>query len=184
MPDHDMPSHISDLELRSVTGEPIRVPDPQQLVHLQFRRHAGCPICNLHLRSFADRHDEIAAAEIREVAFFHSPADELRQHTADLPFATIADPDKRYYKQFGVQSGRRALLDPRAWAAIARGSAMTAVGRFRPPAIKQANGRLGLPADFLVDSGGAVIAAKQGVHADDQWSVDELLAHARNAARR
>jgi hypothetical protein len=29
-----------------------------------------------------------------------------------------------------------------------------------------------------------VIAAKYGKHANDQWSVDELLAHARDAARR
>jgi hypothetical protein len=27
--------------------------------------------------------------------------------------------------------------------------------------------------------GGAVIAAKYGKHADDQWSVDELLSYAR-----
>ncbi|WP_259464520.1 hypothetical protein [Streptomyces sp. TLI_171] len=26
------------------------------LLHLQFRRFAGCPVCNLHLRSFAVRH--------------------------------------------------------------------------------------------------------------------------------
>jgi hypothetical protein len=170
---------MESIELLSVTGERIRIPDPQRLVHLQFRRHAGCPICNLHLRSFANRHDEIAAANVREVVFFHSPPDELRPHTADLPFATIGDPDKRYYKEFGVQTGRRALLDPRAWPAIVRGSGLVALGRFRGPAIKQDNGRLGLPADFLIGSDGEVIAAKHGTHADDQWSVDELLAQAR-----
>jgi hypothetical protein len=34
---------------------------------------------------------------------------------------------------------------------------------------------LGLPADFLIGSDGRVLAAKFGRHADDQWSVDELL---------
>jgi len=33
-----------------------RIPEPDGLVHLQFRRFAGCPVCNLHLRSFASRH--------------------------------------------------------------------------------------------------------------------------------
>ncbi|HMZ13123.1 MAG TPA: AhpC/TSA family protein, partial [Mycobacterium sp.] len=33
-------------------GASIRVPGPGRL-HLQFRRFAGCPICSLHLRSFA-----------------------------------------------------------------------------------------------------------------------------------
>jgi hypothetical protein len=32
-----------------------------------------------------------------------------------------------------------------------------------------------LPADFLIGSDGRVLAAKFGRHADDQWSVDELL---------
>jgi hypothetical protein len=98
------PVEVTDCELLSVTGEQIHVPDPEHLVHLQFRRFAGCPICNLHLQSIVQRHDEIAAAGIR----------------------------------------------------------------FRAPAVHQDGGHLGLPADFLVDTGGAVIAAKHGVHAYDQ----------------
>lgn len=178
MPDHPAPPHITSRELISVTGQRIPLPPPEGLLHIQFRRFAGCPICNLHLQSVVRRHDEIAAAGITEVVVFHSPADELRRHTADLPFATIADPDKRYYREFGVESSPRALLDPRAWGAILRGGALTALGRFAPPAPRQSGGRLGLPADFLIDSHGDVVAAKYGLHADDQWSVDELLAHA------
>jgi peroxiredoxin len=184
MPERDKPVRLTGREFVGVTGEKIQVPDPQRLVHLQFRRFAGCPICNLHLASFARRHDEISEAGIREVVFFHSPPDELREHTADLPFAMIADPTKRFYREFGVESGPRALLDPRAWGAAIRGTTLGALGRFRAPAVKQEGGHLGLPADFLVDSQGAVIAAKYGKHANDQWSVDELLAHARDAARR
>jgi hypothetical protein len=172
------PTHIATREFLSVTGERITLPPSEGLMHLQFRRFAGCPICNLHLQSIVRRHDEIAAAGISEVVFFHSPADELRKHTADLPFATIADPDKRYYKEFGVESGARALLNPRAWGAIVRGAGLTTMGRFKVPAARQQGGRLGLPADFLIDTNGAVVAAKYGEHADDQWSVDELLANA------
>jgi hypothetical protein len=32
-----------------------------------------------------------------------------------------------------------------------------------------------MPADFLIGADGAVVARKYGEHADDQWSVDELL---------
>ena len=39
-------------------------------------------------------------------------------------------------------------------------------------------GHLGLPADFLIGSDGRVLACKRGTHANDQWSVDEVLAHA------
>ncbi|GAA2415939.1 hypothetical protein [Nonomuraea africana] len=34
---------------------------------------------------------------------------------------------------------------------------------------------LGLPADFLIDPGGRILAHRYGRHANDQWEVDELL---------
>lgn len=100
------PSTITRAEFNSVTGELILVPDPERLVHLQFRRFAGCPICNLHLRSFVSRHDELERAGVRAVVFFHSPADELAEHTADLPFATVADPDKVVYADSASRPAR------------------------------------------------------------------------------
>lgn len=36
-------------------------------------------------------------------------------------------------------------------------------------------GKRGLPADFLVAPDGRIVACKFGKHANDQWSVDELL---------
>jgi peroxiredoxin len=166
--------------LTSVTGGTAALPDPGCLVHLQFRRFAGCPVCNLHLRSVLRRHGEIEAAGIREIVVFHSPADELREHVAGFPFAVVADPDKRLYREFGVESAPRALLDPRAWLPIVRAVLRSlwtvARGRERLPARVPHGGRTGLPADFLVDHTGRVVAVKHGEHAYDQWSVDELLA--------
>jgi len=171
---------VPDMRLDTVNGGPVVVPDPDRLVHVQFRRFAGCPICNLHLRSFVRRAPEIEAAGVCEVVFFHSSADELRQHTADLPFAVIADPTKQWYRRFGVECGRRALLDPRVWAplmwGVLRDTLAIVRGRRRLPSLQQPNGRLGLPADFLIGRGGRVAALKYGEHASDHWSVDELLA--------
>ena len=175
---------IPRLDLVTITDRPVTVPHPDRLVHLQFRRFAGCPVCNLHLRSIVRRHDEILAAGVREVVLFHSTAEELRQYAADLPFAVVADPDKRLYTGFGVESAPRALADPRAWGAILRGVgrdlvAMVREGR-RAPSLMPHGGRFGLPADLLIAPDGRVLASKYGEHADDQWSVDELLAHARS----
>ncbi|MGW4891794.1 peroxiredoxin-like family protein [Kitasatospora sp. NPDC004240] len=175
-------STVTTRALTTVDGPPAAAPDPDRLVHLQFRRFAGCPVCNLHLRSVAQRHAEIEAAGIREVVVFHSPAEELREHTAELPFAVVADPDKRLYREFGVESSPRALLDPRAWGpvlrALLRSTVTFARGRERLPASRQDGGRLGLPADFLIAPDGRILAAKYGEHVYDQWPVDELLAHA------
>src|SRR5262245_29268968 len=102
-------------ELGTINGERLLIPDPQQLVHLQLRRFAGCPVCNLHLWSVVQRYGEIVAAEIREVVVFHSTKEELQRHAADLPFADIADRDKQLYAEFGAESATKALLDWRAW---------------------------------------------------------------------
>lgn len=170
---------VSAAGLTAVTGEPVAVPDRDRFVHLQFRRFAGCPVCNLHLRSVVRRHEEIESAGIREVVIFHSPAEELLVHTADLPFAVVADPAKRLYVKFGVESAPGALLSPRSWGPIARAVLRSAWailrGRERGPAARPHGGRLGLPADFLIAPHGGVLAAKYGEHAYDQWSVDELL---------
>ena len=166
-------------ELSAVSGQAVAIPDPERLVHLQFRRFAGCPVCNLHLRSIVRGHDEIEAAGVREVVVFHSPAEELAEHTPGLPFPVIADPDKLLYVEFGVESAARSLLDPRVWGTILRVVAVTTWGvlrgRERAPAAKPHGGRLGLPADFLIGRDGRVLAAKYGEHAYDQWSVDEIL---------
>ncbi|MET0236080.1 MAG: peroxiredoxin-like family protein [Kibdelosporangium sp.] len=162
-------------EFTSVTGGTVSVPDRTRLVHLQFRRFAGCPVCNLHLQSIVRRHDEITAAGIREVVIFHSSTDELREHTAGLPFAVIADPEKQLYREFGVETGLRAVLSPRAWPVIIRAIGRTIASRQPMPSARQSNGRLGLPADFLIAPDGTVLASRRGKHIYDQWSVDELL---------
>ena len=177
---------IAERTLDTVNGGPVNLPDSgARLTHLQFRRFAGCPICNLHLRSIAVRHEELLAAGIREVAVFHAGAPELLPHVADLPFAVVGDPGKRLYREFGVESAPRALLDPRAWPivviAVARG--LWAVLRHRGhfPAGQPSGGRLGLPADFLITGDGRIAACKYGQHAGDQWSVDDLLVLAAEA---
>ncbi len=176
---------IQPRQLISVTGAPVPVPDPAGLVHLQFRRFAGCPVCNLHLRSFAARHGELNAAGIREVVVFHSPAEQLRPQVAGLPFTAIADPGKRLYAEFGVGSARRALLDPRAWPAIVIGAARSlwlVAARRRPaPALVPHGGRSGLPADFLIRGDGRLLAVKYGEHASDHWQVSEVISLARQA---
>jgi|SRR6266567_4752077 len=177
-------SIVEPRELLSIHSEPIPIPDQRQLVHLQFRRFAGCPVCNLHLHSVEQRHDAILAASIREVIVFHTSAEELSYHAGNLPFAVIGDPGKKLYAEFGVESGPRALLDPRAWLPILRGvfRSLMAIFRGSPlPPLNPHGGRLGLPADFLIASDGKVLACKYGAHAYDQWSVDELLALSRPA---
>jgi peroxiredoxin len=172
------------LELAASSGQQVRVPDPAgDYVHLQLRRFAGCPICNLHLRSIVTRHDEIRSHGIREVVVFHSTAAELTKHEAELPFPLIPDPERKLYRRLGVERRLRSLLSMRALGAAlggltaALGKRATKRGALGP--VKPTGGRLGLPADFLIAPDGRIAAVKYGQHAYDQWTVDELLDHAR-----
>lgn len=110
---------------------------------------------------------------------FHSTAEELRGYGTDLPFDLIPDPKRRLYAELGVESSARAVLDPRAWGPTFRGllrSLRATIGKREPaPPVHPHGGRLGLPADFLIGSDGRVLACNYGVHAYDQWSVDDLL---------
>ena len=148
-------------------------------MHLQFRRFAGCPICSLHLRSFADRHAEVAAAGITEVVFFHSAAEQLRGlpgrsavrgggRSAPGPLRPVRGGDRV-----------RSLLDPRSWPGAVRGGGQWLAhhGDPRWAGVGESDDstHLGLPADFLIDPDGSLAAVHYGAHADDQWSVDELL---------
>jgi peroxiredoxin len=174
-----------ELRLTAITGETVPIPDAVgALTHLQFRRFAGCPICNLHLRSVIARIDDISAAGIREVVVFHSTATELRKYQDEMPFPVIGDPDKTLYRRFGVEASAKALLNPHAWRALPGGwrhALRTGVTRHRAPLpLAPTNGNLGLPADLLIAGDGRVAAVKYGAHAYDQWSVDELLDAARD----
>lgn len=157
------------------------------MTHLQFRRFAGCPIYGLHLRSVAARHCEIAAAGIHEVVLFHSTPRELRSYEGDLPFDVVADPDKQLYNEFGVETSLRSVLDPRASTPVLEAKFRHAGAKRAPRSaripVHRTGGRLGLPADILIDHIGKVLACKYGTHVHDQWSVDELLELAATPSR-
>jgi peroxiredoxin len=172
-------------ELTGAAGERVAIPDAERLVHLQFRRFAGCPVCNLHLRAVAQRHDELVEANVREVVVFHSTPQELGDHASGFPFTVVADPGKRLYLEFGVATAPAAMLHPRVWLPELRATIHLARrllgGEGRLPPMRPSGGHSGLPADFLIGTDGRVLARRYGTHAYDQWSVDELLALARSA---
>lgn len=170
---------LADRTLTTIRDERIPLLAPDRLTHLQFRRFAGCPICNIHLRAVAKRHDELVDAGLREVVVFHSSAEHMRPHQGELPFAAIADPQKKLYREFGVETSRRSVLHPRAWSTPLNWRSWVVVikglraGGFPGP--PRGESILGLPADFLIAPDGRIVAAKYGEHANDQWSVTELL---------
>jgi peroxiredoxin len=155
-------------EMQAVTGEAIRLPNRQRLVHLQFRRFVDCPICNTHITEFRKRAREIEAAGVEEVIVFHSSPASIRSYQRDIPFLMVGDPKKASYKAFGVETSFGFLSLKALWAAL-RGMGHGHLG------LRLSGGPWGLPADFLISPSGRMNAVKYGTDAYDQWSVDELL---------
>jgi peroxiredoxin len=162
--------------MEGVTGELICIPDPNRLVHLQFRRFVDCPICNTHISEFRRRAGEIDAAGIKEVIVFHSSAKSIRSYQKEMPFLMVGDPNKVLYKEFGVEKSLR-FLSLKALGAAIRG---VAHGHF---ALRLSSGPIGLPADFLITPSGKIAALRYGTDAYDQWSVNELLAVANGVSK-
>jgi len=166
-----------EIRTSNIQGEVLHLPDPRvPITHLQFRRFAGCPICNLHLKEFVVRNEELVGAGVREVVVFHSSNEELLPYQGKFPFDVIGDPGKALYKRYGVGTSLGAILNPGAWSAMVRGN--LASSKPKMPLIPK-GGSLGLPADFLLSADGTIKEAHYGKHADDHWSVDAVIAYAR-----
>ena len=158
------------MSLTTTKGKELSIPMPgPKFTHVQFRRFSGCPICNTHIASLRAAANQLQEMGIYEVLFFHSTTSEVQSFHKDLPFDAIADPGKHLYRLVGAEKSFFASLHPSAlWAAFVS----TIKGRI---GLKMTGGPFGLPAEFLVASDGRILAAKYGLHAYDQWSVDELL---------
>ena len=158
------------MSLTTTKGKELSIPVPgARFTHVQFRRFSGCPICNTHIASLRTAADKLRGMGIHEVLFFHSTTSEVQSFHNDLPFDAIADPGKRFYRQVGAEKSYLATLYPSAlWAALVS----SIKGRF---GMKMTGGPFSLPAEFLVAPDGRILAAKYGLHAYDQWSVDEIL---------
>ena len=163
------------LQTKDIHGADVSIPSRTQWTHLQFRRFAGCPVCNLHLQSFVARHEEIVNARIREVLVFHSSDAELLPYQGSFPFDVIGDPEKFLYRRYGVSSSISALLSPKAFMASLKGDLRKDKPELNMMSMPN-GGILGLPADFLIAPDGIVRAVRYGTHAYDQWTVDEMLA--------
>jgi len=156
--------------LQSTQGTSVEIPDPKRLTHLQFRRFVGCPVCNLHMHEFFDRNNDLVDHGIQEVVVFQSSIQAVSKRLTDAPFPLIADSAKILYKAFGVETSVSAMLDPKMLPATIRG-----MWRYGVKLPETFNAAFNLPAEFLIDSSGNVLALKYGTNYDDQWDVDELI---------
>lgn len=156
---------------QDVQGRRLQIPTPSRWTHLQFRRYSGCALCNLHLQSFMRREQDLRDAGIQEIVIFNSTRARILEDIPEPPFPIIADPHKDLYREFGVENSPLAVFNPRVWLPALNGAL-----RFGVQLPRDDETMSGLPADFLLDNEGQIIAAQYGKYAYDQWSIEQLLA--------
>lgn len=141
-------------------------------VLLKFYRFVECPICNLHLRELVLRHDEVAAAGLTTVVLFHSSLSRAeRKQGYDLPFRAIADPEKRIFRDYGVEGSLGGMFARKVASDYVR--AMRD-GFYSKP-FGYHGGIKGHPADFIIDGDGIVKHAHYGASYADSLGVDAVI---------
>lgn len=140
---------------------------------LMFFRYASCPMCNLRLHDFARQYERLEARGLRVVAFFHSPASEIRAHAGRrrYPFPLVADPDFHVYRSYGVETSWSRLLRsgvlPRFYVDWARSLRH---GFWGGAAWRMAT----MPADFLIGADGRIVRAHYGRDIGDHLPLADI----------
>jgi peroxiredoxin len=137
---------------------------------LSFYRYITCPMCNLRIGRLQNEYPKYAD-RLAFLAVFESPAAYIRQYTTrPLPFPVIADPDGTLYRRYGVK---------RDWIGVLLGflRMRTAFQAMRGVNFRMApsGGHLDrIPADFLIDPAGTVVAAYDGTDITDPMPFSTL----------
>jgi thioredoxin-dependent peroxiredoxin len=143
---------------------------------LMFHRYAGCPMCNIRLHTFAREFPELHARGLEAIAFFHSPAKEIRKHAGgrEYPFFIATDPKFRVYRQYGVETSwprlMTSFLRPSVYADLGRAIRRGFRGGKPPAQLAK------MPADFFIRPDGRVHAVHYGHSISDHMSLDEVEA--------
>ncbi len=142
-----------------------------QTVLLKFHRFASCPACRLHHSFWLDGYDKIEETGLPVLAFFHSPMNKISEEVGSAPFELIADPEKKIFKSYGIESSANGFLKIGTWKTMAK-----SISRgFYPRPHRIDIGVTSFPADFFIDGNGTVAYARYGTHLGDSMSVEDVL---------
>lgn len=74
-------------------------------VYLTFYRGASCPFCNLHVHELIEKLETFSEKGLVIIGFFMSSKEEILKYVGKqkLPFPIIPDPEKIFYKQYGLE---------------------------------------------------------------------------------
>ena len=154
-------------------GEQLALEDLRgKTVLLKFYRFASCPICNLHVREYVKKADEMERAGITTVMVYHSPRELMESKIkTQVPFAMISDPGKQIFDEYGVEFTWKGMFTLRVWQRYMKAMLYGFVTR----PIGHEGSMKGHPADFFIDPQGRVRYAHYGTDYTDSLTADEAV---------
>ena len=152
------------ISLKEFAGKPLL---------LMFFRYASCPMCNLRLRDFAQHFPRLHERGLEVVAFFHSPARNIRANAGKqhYPFHLVPDPDFKVYRSYGVETSWLRFLLSMALP----GFYVDCVRSMRYGFWGGVDWQMGkMPADFLIGPEGSIVKVHYGRDMGDHLPVMEV----------
>jgi thioredoxin-dependent peroxiredoxin len=152
------------ISLKGFAGKPLL---------LMFYRYASCPMCNLRLRDFAQHYPELHKQGLEVVAFFHSPASNIRRNAGKqhYPFHLVPDPQFKVYRSYRVETSWLrfffSMLLPSFYVDWIRSMRYGFWG-----GVDWQMGKM--PADFLIGPNGRILKTHYGREIGDHLSVQEV----------
>ncbi len=127
---------------------------------LGFFRYAGCPFCNLTLIELIQRYDNFARRGLETVAFFQSADESIQKYvmTKKPPFPVVADPAKKIYDKFGVESSRMGGLK----SLIKAPAVVSSIAQKKVVQGKLDGDGFLMPAQFVIGPDGKIVQAHYG----------------------
>jgi peroxiredoxin len=157
----------------ALTGKMVSLNDYRNKnLLIKFYRFATCPICNLHLRNFVRRFDDVQRHGLSVLCVFHSPISSMEKNlAATLPFELLSDPQKKIFQSYGVQSSWSGMF---AWD-VMRDYFLAMKAGFSSGMLSHDGGVKGHPADFIIDKDGRIVYTHYGRNYADSLSVDQVI---------
>lgn len=147
---------------------------------LAFFRHAGCPFCNLRVHTLQKVYEELKRKNFEMVFFFESKGNVILRssfHQGVSPTPIIADPEKKIYSAYGLESSTTKALISHATSFA---STVIKAKAANLPVHMMADGESfsTMPAEFLIDKDLVIKRAHYSERLNQRMHVDDIRAFA------
>lgn len=168
-----------DFVAKDINGNDVKLSDFRgKKIILSFYRNVSCPFCNRRVHQIMGNNLRLKNAGVQLVFLFESSNEKLSSsvfHQGISPWPLIGDPDKKVYKQYGVEQSTLKMMKTMFVANVAQAKKETK--ELNLPEDKDASMNL-VPADFFIDEKFKIVKAHYGTHLDDHVPIEELKAFA------